>query len=84
MGEISTIGLDLAKTVFQAHGADASGGAAAAQRARQGGNGIVDQHRILKRAGFGQKLGGGAGCHLDRGVTHFTRGGLGRLLSSVL
>ena len=25
MGEISTIGLDLAKTVFQAHGADASG-----------------------------------------------------------
>ncbi len=26
MGEVSTIGLDLAKTVFQAHGADASGG----------------------------------------------------------
>ena len=25
MGEVSTIGLDLAKTVFQAHGADASG-----------------------------------------------------------
>jgi transposase len=26
VGEVSTIGLDLAKTVFQAHGADASGG----------------------------------------------------------
>lgn len=26
MGEVSTIGLDLAKMVFQAHGADASGG----------------------------------------------------------
>ena len=26
MGEVSTIGLDLAKAVFQAHGADASGG----------------------------------------------------------
>ncbi len=26
MGEVSTIGLDLAKSVFQAHGADASGG----------------------------------------------------------
>ena len=25
MGEVSTIGLDLAKSVFQAHGADASG-----------------------------------------------------------
>jgi transposase len=25
VGEVSTIGLDLAKTVFQAHGADASG-----------------------------------------------------------
>jgi transposase len=25
MGEVSTIGLDLAKNVFQAHGADASG-----------------------------------------------------------
>lgn len=25
MGEVSTIGLDLAKMVFQAHGADASG-----------------------------------------------------------
>jgi transposase len=25
MGEVSIIGLDLAKTVFQAHGADASG-----------------------------------------------------------
>ena len=25
MGDVSTIGLDLAKTVFQAHGADASG-----------------------------------------------------------
>ena len=26
MGEVSMIGLDLAKSVFQAHGADASGG----------------------------------------------------------
>lgn len=26
MGEVSTVGLDLAKMIFQAHGADASGG----------------------------------------------------------
>jgi transposase len=26
MGEVTTVGLDLAKLVFQAHGADASGG----------------------------------------------------------
>lgn len=35
MGEISTIGLDLAKSVFQAHGADASGGVVFRKRLRR-------------------------------------------------
>ena len=33
MGEVSTIGLDLAKSVFQAHGADASGSGPVPQEA---------------------------------------------------
>ena len=35
MGEVSIIGLDLAKTVFQAHGADASGGVAFRKKLRR-------------------------------------------------
>ncbi len=35
MGEVSTIGLDLAKTVFQAHGADGSGGVVFRKRLRR-------------------------------------------------
>ena len=36
MGEVSTIGLDLAKTVFQEHGADASGGVVFRMKLRRG------------------------------------------------
>ncbi len=36
VGEVSTIGLDLAKTVFQAHGADASGGVVFRKKLRRG------------------------------------------------
>lgn len=36
MSEIATIGLDLAKNVFQLHGADASGRAALRRRTRRG------------------------------------------------
>ncbi len=35
MGEITTIGLDLAKSVFQAHGADASGAVAFRKKLRR-------------------------------------------------
>ena len=35
MSEITTIGLDLAKNVFQAHGADASGGAVLRKKLRR-------------------------------------------------
>ena len=42
MGEVSTIGLDLAKTVFQAHGADASGGVIFRKKLRAGtGAGVL-------------------------------------------
>ncbi len=37
MGEVSTIGLDLAKTVFQAHGADAAGGVVFRKKLRRDG-----------------------------------------------
>ena len=36
MGEVGTIGLDLAKNVFQAHGADASGGVVFRKQMRRG------------------------------------------------
>jgi transposase len=36
MGRVSTIGLDLAKNVFQAHGADASGGVVFRKKLRRG------------------------------------------------
>ena len=36
MGEVSTIGLDLAKTIFQAHGADASGAVVFRKKLRRG------------------------------------------------
>jgi transposase len=35
VGEVSIIGLDLAKTVFQAHGADASGAVAFRKKLRR-------------------------------------------------
>jgi transposase len=35
VGEVSTIGLDLAKSVFQAHGADASGGVVLRKKLRR-------------------------------------------------
>src|SRR5258708_24828693 len=36
VGEVSTIGLDLAKTIFQAHGADASGAVVFRKKLRRG------------------------------------------------
>ena len=35
MGQVSTIGLDLAKSIFQAHGADASGAVVFRKRLRR-------------------------------------------------
>ena len=35
MGEVTTVGLDLAKLIFQAHGADASGGVVARKMLRR-------------------------------------------------
>ena len=36
MGQVSTIGLDLAKSIFQVHGADASGAVVFRKRLRRG------------------------------------------------
>ncbi len=35
MGEVTTIGLDLAKSIFQVHGADAAGGAVCRKKLRR-------------------------------------------------
>jgi hypothetical protein len=57
MGEVSTIGLDIAKAVFQVHGVDGSGAAERGHIARVGiGRPGVDkcdhrQHRLLRAGG---------------------------------
>ena len=41
MGEVITIGVDLAKSVFQVHGADAAGRVAVRRQPRQGAGGAA-------------------------------------------
>ena len=53
MGEVTTIGLDLAKSVFQAHGADASGAGFPEEAATRPGAGVLLQSAAVRRGDGG-------------------------------
>jgi transposase len=49
MGEVTTIGLDIAKSVFQAHGADASGAVVFRKKWSVGGQRYDDARQRHRR-----------------------------------
>jgi len=48
MGEVSTIGLDIAKSVFQVHGVDVDGTVVIRKRVSRQGSGVLLDFAVLR------------------------------------